>query len=248
MENAELKQHNTDLLEQNNQLREQLDGVLGKLQDGQGTVDPTLVEEISIFQNKIGTHMPNKMLENIRKDLAENRGDQDEYEESKRGRNTALWSIAENSNTYSSTMKQDGPFDQDEYIKKLEHSVQWVEEKLQKSRNDFKVLKKENASLKVSNENHIFINEKLNKALKKSENRIEQLTAKIKTITNESVVLPKKHLPDAAEQEQPAARPQMGGAGAKNEIGEEDLDPFGGDMSSIMIKPDQIHEDNIGHD
>ena len=40
----------------------------------------------------------------------------------------------------------------------------------------------------------------------------------------------------------------MGGTGVKNEIGEEDLDPFGGDMSSIMIKPDQIHEDNIGHD
>ena len=55
-----------------------------------------------------------------------------------------------------------------------------MEEKLQKSRNDFKTLKKENANLKVSNENHIFINEKLNKALKKSETRIESLTAKIK--------------------------------------------------------------------
>ena len=115
--------------------------------------------------------MPNKMLENIRNDInnATGRG-----EESKGGPNTALWSIAENSNTVSSTLKQDGmPFDQDEYVKKLEHSVQWVEEKLQKSRNDYKVLKKENASLKVSNENHIFINEKLNKALKKSETRIE---------------------------------------------------------------------------
>ena len=194
MENSELKQHNTDLLDQNNQLREQLDGVLGKLQEGQGA-DPALVEEISIFQNKIGTHMPNKMLENIRNDIAENntaRG-----EESKGPTNTALWSIAENSNTVSSTLKQEGlPFDQDEYVKKLEHSVQWVEEKLQKSRTDYKTLKKENASLKVSNENHIFINEKLNKALKKSENRIEQLSTKIKTITNESVVLPKKHLPD----------------------------------------------------
>lgn len=47
--------------------------------------------------------------------------------------------------------------------------------------------------MKDSNENHIFINEKLNKALKKSEDRIEKLTQKIKTITNESVVLPKKH-------------------------------------------------------
>ena len=70
MENAELKEHNANLLEQNNQLREQLDSVLGKLQEGQGT-DPALVEEISIFQNKIGTDMPNQMLDNIRKNLAE---------------------------------------------------------------------------------------------------------------------------------------------------------------------------------
>ena len=48
--------------------------------------------------------------------------------------------------------------------------------------------------MKDSNENHIFINEKLNKALKKSEDRIEKLTQKIKTITNESVVLPKTSL------------------------------------------------------
>ena len=54
-----------------------------------------------------------------------------------------------------------------------------------------KTLKKENANLKDSNENHIFINEKLNKALKKSEDRIEKLTQKIKTITNESVIIPK---------------------------------------------------------
>ena len=59
------------------------------------------------------------------------------------------------------------------------------------------MLKKENANLKVSNENHIFINEKLNKALKKSETRIEQLTSKIKQITNESVVLPKKPLKES---------------------------------------------------
>ena len=110
-------------------------------------------------------------------------------------------------------------------------------------------MKKENASLKVSNENHIFINEKLNKALKKSENRIEQLSTKIKMITNESVVLPKRHQPEM-EQVIPA-RPQIGGTGM-NEMRDEDLDPFGGDfggdMSSIMIKPDQIHDDNIGHD
>ena len=53
-------------------------------------------------------------------------------------------------------------------------------------------MKKESDNLKDSNENHIFINEKLNKALKKSEDRIEKLTNKIKTITNDSVVLPKR--------------------------------------------------------
>ena len=125
--------------------------------------------------------MPNKMLENIRKNMAENSGGA-RVEELKgaTSNNAQLWSIAENSQTVSSTMKDQHPFDQEEYIKKLEHSIQWVEEKLQKSRNDFKTLKKENANLKVSNENHIFINEKLNKALKKSETRIESLTAKIK--------------------------------------------------------------------
>ena len=97
--------------------------------------------------------------------------------------------------TVSVSNVQDGTFDQRDYVKKLEHSVQWLEEKLNRARNDFKTLKKENANLKDSNENHIFINEKLNKALKKSEERIEKLTQKLKTITNESLVIPKKLLP-----------------------------------------------------
>ena len=41
-------------------------------------------------------------------------------------------------------------------------------------------LKKEIATLKDSNENHIFINEKLNKALKRSEQRTEQIQQKLK--------------------------------------------------------------------
>ena len=72
-----------------------------------------------------------------------------------------------------------------------------MEEKLQKSRTDFKIMKKENANLKVSNENLIFLNEKLNKALKKSETRIEQLASKIKKITDESIVIPKKQLAES---------------------------------------------------
>ena len=65
---------------------------------------------------------------------------------------------------------------------------------MQRSRADFKTLKKENTNLKESNDNHIFINEKLNKALKKSEDRIEKLTQKLKTITNESIILPKRSM------------------------------------------------------
>ncbi len=90
--------------------------------------------------------------------------------------NNAMWRGDGAGPTFSSTTMQDGTYDQREYIKKLEHSVQWLEEKLQRARTDFKTLKKENANLKDSNENHIFINEKLNKALKKSEDRIEKLT------------------------------------------------------------------------
>jgi hypothetical protein len=50
-----------------------------------------------------------------------------------------------------------------------------LSDKLQKVRIDFKKLKKENDMLKDSIENHIFINEKLNSALKKSGTRIEAL-------------------------------------------------------------------------
>ena len=52
--------------------------------------------------------MPNKMLENIRKNMAENSGGP-RVEESKGATNNAgLWSIAENSQTVSSTLKDQG--------------------------------------------------------------------------------------------------------------------------------------------
>jgi hypothetical protein len=53
--------------------------------------------------------------------------------------------------------------------------VQYLNEKIQKSRIDLKNLKKECQNLKDSNENHVFINEKLNQALKKSSQRCEEL-------------------------------------------------------------------------
>lgn len=48
-------------------------------------------------------------------------------------------------------------------------------EKVKALRQEISILKKEIDTLKDSNENHIFINEKLNKALKRSEQRTEQL-------------------------------------------------------------------------
>ena len=147
-----------------------------------------MVEEISIFQNKMTSNFPNKVLEQVRSKVGGGAGEGHQtFGESIGPSNEALGPTISSSNTMP-----DGTFDNQEYVKKLEHSVQWLEEKLQRGRADFKTLKKENANLKDSNENHVFINEKLNKALKKSEDRIEKLTAKIKTITNESVVLPKR--------------------------------------------------------
>ena len=105
--------------------------------------------------------------------------------------------------------------------------------------------------MKDSNENHIFINEKLNKALKKSEERIEKLTQKIKTITNESVILPKQSFAGAAatngdhfspppkiEKGAGATPDQAGGFPEAGFGGSDDGDDiFGGDVSSIMIRP-----------
>ena len=182
--------------------------------------DPQMmVEEISIFQNKMTATFPNKVLEQVRSNVVATSGggssaDQN-FGESAAGQSLAGSSIAPGDQamwrgndgpTGNSTAMQDvGTFDQREYVKKLEHSIQWLEEKLQRARTDFKTLKKENANLKDSNENHIFINEKLNKALKKSEERIEKLTTKLKTITNESVIIPKSQFNQmqAAQQQQP---------------------------------------------
>ena len=73
----------------------------------------------------------------------------------------------------ASTMEQTTNPQNAEYVKNLEDSVNWLEKKLKNSRNDIKAHKKEIDNLKDSNANLIFINEQLNKALKKSENRSE---------------------------------------------------------------------------
>ncbi len=81
-------------------------------------------------------------------------------------------------------------------------------------------MQKEVQTLKDSNENHIFINEKLNKALKRSEQRIEQLQHKLKSANEESMLLKKSVVHVEAE-------------------------PFGGEVSSIMITADMIDNFNI---
>ena len=232
--------------------------MMSKLQDGQIEDPNMMVEEISIFQNKITTEYPQKVLEKVRSKVGandQNFGESGMREMSSTAPGDAMW--RGDHGPTAATFANDGSYNQTEYVKKLEQSVSWLEEKLQRARNDYKNLKKENANLKDSNENHIFINEKLNKALKKSEDRIEKLTSKIKTITNESVVIPKKQLPantTAADvQRRLTAEPNadqmpamgFGGGGAAGEDFDGD-DIFGGDVSSIMIKPDQIlHDRNV---
>ena len=107
------------------------------------------------------------------------------------GHDNALWNIGPGGATISSTIVADN-FDQKEYTKKLEESVNWLEEKLTRATKDLKKMKQDNANLKASNENHIFINEKLNKALKKSEQRIDTLSKQVKQLTDQSVVFQKK--------------------------------------------------------
>jgi len=135
------------------------------------------------------------------------------------GNDQATWNIGPGGATISSTLDAN-IYDQKEYSKKLEESVNWLEEKLARANKDIKRLKNENATLKSSNENHIFINDKLNKALKKSESRIESLSQQVKQLTNQTVVFKSKQ----ATFEQAAD------------------EPFAGDVSSIMIKPDQYND------
>lgn len=87
---------------------------------------------------------------------------------------------------------------------------------------------------------------------------MEKLEAKIKKITNESVILPKRPLATASSavsenherppqvENGPGVTPNandfpVAGFGGGDEGQEDDI--FGGDVSSIMIKPDQILND-----
>ena len=53
------------------------------------------------------------------------------------------------------------------HAKRLELTIENLNQKLTKLKQEALKLKEDNVSLKASNENHIYINEKLNKALQK---------------------------------------------------------------------------------
>ena len=92
---------------------------------------------------------------------------------------------------------------------------------------EYKTLKQENRNLKDSNQNHVFINEKLNQALKKATSRLEEFEKmgdSIKTQTTASDSLK-----------------------VKVEEKEEEKEMEFGDVSSIMIKPDQLYN-NFGEE
>ena len=94
-----------------------------------------MVEEISIFQNKMTAEFPQKVLEQVRQKVGSASTDQNFGESGMRDGNqtgpgdNAIWRGDQGPTIGSSTM-QDGTYDQREYVKKLEHSVQWLEEKL----------------------------------------------------------------------------------------------------------------------
>lgn len=97
-----------------------------------------MVEEISIFQNKINTEYPNRVLEQVRQKAGV-------HDSGSRDQNFGVSSNVESNSmvpgdqplwrndhgpTASSTNFQDGTFENRDYVKKLEHSVGWLEEKL----------------------------------------------------------------------------------------------------------------------
>ena len=75
--------------------------------------------------------------------------------------------IAQFRNVDPTANVQSQPTTDRKYVKKLELSVDNLNKKLSKLKVELQRLKDENIQLKTSNDNHIYINEKLNKALKK---------------------------------------------------------------------------------
>ena len=105
-------------------MREQLENVLSKLQDGQVVEDPQMmVEEISIFQNKMTTNFPNKVLEQVRSKVGAGNGEMGESGQASNPGQSEMWRGDQGRTISSTTTMPDGTYDQSEYVKKLEHSV-----------------------------------------------------------------------------------------------------------------------------
>lgn len=62
----------------------------------------------------------------------------------------------------------------------MEISVDSLNDKLTRLKKEYEVLKDENLSLQASVDNHVFINEKLNQALKKQKNKKDKSEKKLK--------------------------------------------------------------------
>ena len=118
MENNQLRESNTNLLEQNNLMREQLESVLSKLQEGQVEDHQHMVEEISIFQNKMVSDFPNKMLEQVLTKGGAGESHQT-FGESIGPSNEATWKGDQGPTVSSSNTMQDGTFDNQEFVRKL---------------------------------------------------------------------------------------------------------------------------------
>ena len=84
--------------------------MLSKLQEGQVTDHHHMVEEISIFQNKMTTNFPNKVLEQVRSKIGVDNGSAGENfgESGVGGNSTVPGDNAWQGPTGSSTTLQDG--------------------------------------------------------------------------------------------------------------------------------------------
>lgn len=116
------------------------------------------VEQLTIFQNKEIGQYKNIRLSKIKKE-----GDHGQLVEE------------DDDFEFSPEAKKN---DDRKYIKKLEISIDSLNDKLTRLKKDYDKLKEENLSLQASIDNHVFINEKLNQAYKNLKDRKDKKAKK----------------------------------------------------------------------
>ena len=95
----------------------------------------------------MATNYPSRVLDQVRSKVAGISLEQsktvggDQTATDKSGNDAALWTIGPGGATISSTLREVDTFDQKDYVKKLEESVQWMEEKMAKVSKEIKKLK-----------------------------------------------------------------------------------------------------------